>query len=272
MILPESGPLTTRGLDFWTESGERWQWRGVSSFLLFKRYLEGEDISHYVNTYKVLGANTFRVFGRSRNIATFNPSSFPDYFGRLPEFSDYLGNLGVRLEFVALTDAQDLTDSQQVQFVNQVYNALAGHWNVFVEVCNECEINGVREGTIRGPQTAGLLASAGSGAGCSPPRSPLNGSFAPFTYATYHDCRSSDWWEHPDMQYAGVPTISDEPMGAGEIFVAGRRDNNPDHFYHFGRNAKWWGATFHSEGGLRADVPGPLTLECARMMFKGMME
>ena len=266
----ESGPLSTRGLNFYDQSGNRWQWRGVSSFLLFKRYLDGEDITEYIRTYQAVGANTFRIFGRARNISSFNPTNYPSYFSSLSRLSDFLASLGVRMEFTALVDAQDMTDAQQTQFVNQIYNALQGHWNVFVEICNECEPNGVFQ-SFNSP-TNGILASAGSGAGCSPPRSPLNGSSAPFAYATYHDCRSSDWWEHPGILYAGVPTVSDEPMGASETFVNGRRDNNPSHFYRFGQNAKWWGATFHSEPGLRAELPGPITLECAKMMFKGMME
>jgi hypothetical protein len=92
-------------------------------------------------------------------------------------------------------------------------------------------------------------------------------------YVTWHSPRDDrfDGWGHVLALAEGSaliskwmrPVISDEPIGAGDKFEAGRRDDEPARFRAAAvvTRLAGLGATFHYEGGLQALVPTGRQLE-----------
>jgi hypothetical protein len=99
---------------------------------------------------------------------------------------------------------------------------------------------------------------------------------------TFHSSRSSgdNGWGHVrDMKIAAEfvkkarkPVVDDEPIGAGERFIPGRRDDSPERFRAHAQAAKRHGvyATFHYEGGLQAMIPAGRELQCFRAWRGGL--
>jgi hypothetical protein len=93
-------------------------------------------------------------------------------------------------------------------------------------------------------------------------------------YATAHLSRSpgSEGWGHVEdlldaqkmLRETQRPLINDEPIGAGERFDPGRRDDSPERFRTAALLTRMLGlgATFHYEGGLQAAIPSGRELEC----------
>jgi hypothetical protein len=265
----ERGPVRISGTGFVDQSGQPWQYRGVSSFMLFHRYLEGESVDGLLEAYRTLGGNTVRVWGMvwwdgNPVVLHLVPSDYGEsYWAKLSSFADLVASHGMRVEFSIFSDAGRIMPDQgaEIRFADRVYETLANKWNVFVELCNECELNGVTPS--RFPSTSRVLASAGSGGGGVVPPTIWG-------FLTYHDNRASDWYQHVNYPSVGVPVVQDEPMGAADSPISGKRDNNPAHFYEFGTHVKYPGATFHSSSGLTADYPSATEAECGRQLFLGM--
>lgn len=260
----EHGFVVAQGRTFQND-GHEWQYHGATAFALFQRYLDGENITPLVLVYKDGGVNTLRVLGMW-GFQDFNPARYGEkYWSSLGSFADVLAQNGMRLEFVVFADAQRILPneaSQQAHF-NRVVATLSGRWNVFIELANEYSINGIDPRSFSRPTTA---SSAGSG-----PGGDVNGT--EWDYATYHPNRPDNWYTVMWVPNSSVPLVIDEPMGAAEFNQPGRRDNNPDHFYQFGKliyTLNVAGATFHSENGLYALPLGPTERECMTQLFKGM--
>ena len=93
-------------------------------------------------------------------------------------------------------------------------------------------------------------------------------------YITWHSPRDPghDGWAHVLALAQGrdllkqwnKPIVSDEPIGAGAKFEAGRRDDSPERFRAAALLTRLvgLGATFHYEGGLQASIPTGRELEC----------
>lgn len=109
-------PLTIRDFRFWDATGQPWIWKGCTDFLLYQRFLEGEDIRPILLDRRYVGANLLRVLGMCHNIARFYPRDYGDrYFTALPEFCALLGRYGFRCEFVVFADAQIIMPNESEQ-------------------------------------------------------------------------------------------------------------------------------------------------------------
>ena len=60
---PERGRLRVEGPRFYDANNEIWRWRGATQFLLFARYLNGENITPQLDWLVASGFNVIRVFG-----------------------------------------------------------------------------------------------------------------------------------------------------------------------------------------------------------------
>lgn len=70
----------------------------------------------------------------------------------------------------------------------------------------------------------------------------------------------------------GKPVLNQEPIGADETSVAGKRESDPSFYYTLGAlNRLFLGGNgvFHSQSGLMAEVLGPNQLACARAYLQG---
>jgi hypothetical protein len=116
--------------------------------------------------------------------------------------------------------------------------------------------------------------------------------FIVLDYITTHSGRKPDWaaeagkfghflfegWDadknNKGWRGAHVPPLDDEPIGCqeGPNPDFGRRDNRSDAFEDAGAGygVGGGGATFHSESGIQAVVPGPVQTACATSFFGAM--
>jgi len=283
---PEQGRLHIQGRRFYDADNHVWRWRGATEFLLFARYLNGEDISPQLDWLVGRGFNVLRVFGEvpscfgAARIGITNyerPFERPDFDAKLHAFFKVLEEHGLRCEYTVLTysDASDVMRAH----VQRVFDVAASHWNVMVEAANEPEYNGIDAVSVmHGVDRRGVL----SAYGLDPARAGRGAHVPVLDYGTTHDLQRD--LEHSpyntkdalEMQNAlGVPFVNDEPIGAidpgnpgfkqngpdvwGGINGVGARTVNRDLFISAASIAYMYSAgyTFHFQSGLEGRVPTP---------------
>lgn len=286
---PESGRLRIEGRRFYDADNQVWRWRGATQFLLFARYLNGEDISPQLDWLVDRGFNVLRVFGevpggfRSDEYGISNyerPFERPDFDTKLGAFFQLLADRGLRCEYTVLTYAA-ATDIMRAH-VQRVYDIAASRWNVFVEVANEPENNRIDPvAVMQGVDRHGVLSAYGIDPGRAS-RDTWKAQVRVLDYGTAHDLQRD--LEHSphntkaamEMQNVlGVPFINDEPIGAidpghprfaqsgpetwGHVGGGGARTVNRDLFISAAAIAYMYSAgyTFHFQDGLEGRVPGP---------------
>ena len=166
---PEQGRLRIEGRHFYDQNQKIWRWRGATQFLLFARYLNGENITPQLDWLVARGFNVLRVFGevpsgfRADQVGITNyerPFARPDFEARLHAFFALLESRGLRCEYTVLTywDASDVMRAH----VQRVFDVAASHWNVFVEVANEPENNNIDPvAVMKGVNRRGVLSAYG---------------------------------------------------------------------------------------------------------------
>jgi hypothetical protein len=283
---PESGRLHVEGRHFYDAANQVWRWRGASQFLLFARYLNGEDISPQLDWLVDRGFNVLRVFGEVPSgfradwygVTDYErPFERPDFDAKLHAFFKRLEERGLRCEYTVLTywDASEVMRAH----VQRVFDIAASHWNVMVEVANEPENNQIDPvAVMRGVDRRGVL----SAYGLDPARAGRGARIPVLDYGTTHDLQRD--LEHSryntkdamEMQNAmGVPFVNDEPIGAidpghpvfkqngpeiwGAINGGGVRTVNRDLFISSAAIAYMHSAgyTYHFQVGLEGRVPTP---------------
>ena len=267
IVAPSLQRVSKAGLHFYTADGQRFVWKGISSFLLYKRWLDGEDISSLTENYVVVGANLVRVFGMVPYQPIFDVAQYSAYYKRLPEFARWLAGHGLYLEFTTFAGRQDFTIDEQFHF-RACCDQLRNEPNVFIELCNEYSKNGIDPRTFTKP--AGLLASAGSEIGDTAPA-------VFWDFFGWHGRR--DWAKLANLddmlatcQAHGVVGIHDEPIGFADFEWPGRRTTSRLAAQSIASEGARLGdgATFHCESGLRSLPLGALEHVCAREFFKAL--
>jgi hypothetical protein len=283
---PERGRLRVEGRRFYDADNQVWRWRGATEFLLFARYLNGEDISPQLDWLVDRGFNVLRVFGevpsgfRADRVGITNyerPFERPDFDAKLHAFFKLLEDRGLRCEYTVLTywDASDVMRAH----VQRVFDVAASHWNVMVEVANEPEYNQIDVvAVMQGVDRRGVLTAYG----LDPARAAKDARIPALDYGTTHDLQRD--LEHSpyntkdamDMENAlGIPFVNDEPIGAIDpgnpafqqtgpetwsgINGGGARTVNRDLFVSAAAVAYMYSAgyTFHFQHGLEGRVPTP---------------
>lgn len=292
----ERGFLRVAGVQFIDERNRPWQYRGCSDFSLAWRFIRGEDIEPILTDRIAVGCRVLRVLAMMENVAHFWPQQIPGYYQRIAAFVDKVASRGLRVEFVVFADARNKLDEarsvmphladQQAHYA-RVVAALQRKWAVLLELCNECEQNGVDPQRFQRPPPP-LIASRGSSGGEQLPPMP------PWSYTVRHGSRGPQWprdakgaldvrdgWPCSEEEFkrgcvpfggTHQPTVEDEPMGASEADQPGRRSNISDDFAYFGATAALMsaGATFHSDAGIQSEPFGPRQRACAIAMFDAM--
>jgi hypothetical protein len=98
-------------------------------------------------------------------------------------------------------------------------------------------------------------------------------------YVTVHIDRSGDGWDHVSRvadlaqlaQKAGMPVVSDEPMGAAERDERRRRLSDPAVFFGLGVLGRMSSipSTFHCEDCMYCRIPAKVQDACARAFVRG---
>lgn len=268
--------LRPDGTGWRAANGTRFEWRGITAFRLVELVAHGREpeAEAYLKWAASQKLTLVRVLAMARVLFELPPADGQAALGKLLELSQ---RHGIAVEVVALAD----TASYDFDVRNhvRVIGAIAARFpNAVIEIANEpyhptqsAEVH--RHAFLRDlrqliprdvPVSLGTLDEGGElGAG---------------DYVTWHSPREADWPERlragADLvRRFGKPVIADEPMGAADRAVPGRRDNRPEHFRAAARIAResGLGATFHYEGGLQARRPSPREAACLAEWMAGLI-
>lgn len=253
--------LRIDGVQFKTEQGELFQWRGYSMFLAYRRFLAGDDLRADLAVLRARRINLLRVFGPLPWVET------PDYraqgfnMSRLGEFFALLASEGFYCEWVPI--CYDFDRTLQRQLVQQSFDIAAQHPNVLIEVANEPHVNDTDPvGIMDGIDRRGVLTAYGI---YWPYYTSANDPLPTLDYITIHTTRDTAWHRKArhaqELQHSTrKPCISDEPAKAIEdnfSYPGGKRI--PHEFvWHHAISALWTpGSTLHTEEGKWGRVPTP---------------
>ena len=200
----------------------------------------------------------------------------------LPRLLTLAAERGLFVEIVTLADTAD-TSIDLAKQVAAIAAIAAAHPNAIVEIANE-PWHPTQDPRLHDPAFVKVLADL------VPGQVPValgsieggDGYAAAGRYVTWHSPRSNaaDGWGHVLELASGAalvtrwrrPVISDEPVGAADTLVPGRRDNEPARFAAAAALTRiaGLGGTFHYEGGLQARIPAGKELECFEAWSKGL--
>ncbi len=238
----EKGRIHIDGLVFRDEAGAIWGWRGATSFLLYQLWLMGgaAAVDPTIADWMSLRnrPNVLRWLGMVNSFSRLHPQDWPEYYDELQPFQRHLwSRWQIRGECVIFADSGDIMPDagDRERHAQRIVDALAGEPNVFIEVANEpSQHSNMPDGDeeayalylkVRRP---GVMVATGAG----------DGQYAG-DYVTVHTPRDGepDWpWPRKarDLldvrQIARVPCVADEPMGAAEVRINGKRDTAQTNF------------------------------------------
>ncbi|HEX9368071.1 MAG TPA: hypothetical protein VF921_15680 [Vicinamibacterales bacterium] len=269
------GHLKVSGTRFVKPDGTAFEWRGISAFRLLELVAHGReaDADVYLGWAASKKLTVARVLGMADNLFKLSPA---DGQHALPRLLELAQKRGLHVEVVALADTATIRVDYP-RHVKAIGEICARYPNALVEIANEpvhpTQATAVHEaGYLKSLATlvpAGVPVSLGS---------VENGNgFADGTYVTWHAPRSGAWPAEiahgaAMMERFKKPLVNDEPMGAGEKALPGRRDNDPEHFRQAAAASRraGLGATFHYEGGLQASLPSKIELACLDAWLAGL--
>jgi hypothetical protein len=235
-----------------------------------------EKQAEYLDWAVRTGFNGVRVFAGALTWAGQTPASA---LAGLPAFLDRAYARGLAVEVTALTDTG--TGYDMAAHVDAIGAICAGRQNVVVEVGNEIghgsqslalTLDYARQlgETLLTPR--GILWAVGAPIETD---EPIDGVYpgAGGDYCTVHLDRGRETWNqvrrvreiYAVVEAHSCPAINNEPIGADENYVAGKRWNDPAMFFTLGAldRAFGTGGVHHSQAGLMAELPGPLQQQCA---------
>jgi hypothetical protein len=277
--VPPLLPLRVDGYYLATSDGKRWFAKGMTEFLLYMRFLNGEDIRPVLAECQALGCNIVRVFG----MVTWGPlipRDHPDYYDRIPAFLDLLAEYRLYCYWTVFCDTRIILPnvSDQLTHYSRVVEQLRSRPNVVLELVNECDANSNYVEIWRFPKPQGLLSCCGSNGGDATPPLP------PFDISDFHARRDlpsaikdmcvlelRDGWDNSDGRYPGThgPIWHGEPVGFAETYQADRRWADPRLAAELAGTARGTacGIVYHSDDGVQARPLGPVQRRCAEAFF-----
>jgi hypothetical protein len=284
----ERGRLHADGRHLYDEQHQPWRLRGVSLFLLFHRFLHGQDITADLVWMTRRGRNVARVFGCvdwGDGLAPgyARPWERPDFDAHLRAFFALTAAKGVRVEFSVLTYAFDMNEMRA--YVQRVYDIAQDFPLALIEGGNECENNGIDIVEVyRGVDRHGVLSAYGNDPERHCDAAPDADAWAAcmrrevpvLDYGTSHDLRRDIhsarnpkdalefsglfgkpwWWDEPVGMVEPNDPLMNPPNGDGFMNHAsggGTRTINRDVIVSGQIVATFYccGYTFHPECGAR---------------------
>jgi hypothetical protein len=273
----QQGRIHLDGRMFRTEDGASWSWRGVTAFTLYLLWLEGGAgaidpvLADWFSAAGSSPFNVVRVLGMVNSFAHLWPQEHADYYDQLQPFVRYLfSRWGLRIEFVIFADSGDILGNGDIDpHAQRVAGLIADEPNVFIEVANEPSQHTNLNGGDQKAYEIYLSLKA-------PGRIIATGAYSweqPGDYLTDHTPRE-DWVRKANDLKDGCeathrPTVGDEPIGAAEVAIPGKRDNVPSSFAQYAAIAAMngSGSTFHSDNGILCQPFQPVQRDCAAAFF-----
>jgi hypothetical protein len=255
-------------------AGTPFDWRGISAFRLLEMEAAGrrDEVDSYLSWAASEHLTVVRVLTMAKHLFELPPERGAPHLDAL---LDRAASHGLFVEVVALADTASYAIDPAVH-VQRIARICAHHSNALLEIANEPyhptqadrvhDQNYLRDLLRLVP--AGVPAAAGA--------ADFPTQYTEGTYVTAHFPRSigAEGWGHVRdlktgrdlLRASGKPVINDEPVGAGQRFEPGRRDDDPERFRAAALASRLTGlgSTFHYEGGLHARKPEGRELECFR--------
>jgi hypothetical protein len=260
------GRLTTSGTAFVQADGKPFAWRGLTAFRLVEFVAHGRtgDADAYLAWAASKHATVVRVLAMADVLFSLSPADGQHALGQT---LDLARKRGVYVEVVALADTARLRVDVP-RAVRAIGSVCAAYDNCLLEIANEPGHPTQLADLHDAAYVKSLVPLVPKGVPVSLGSVEYGDGFAAGSYVTWHAPRT-----RPVAALdAGArllarfkkPVVSDEPIGAAETRVPGRRESDPDVFRHMARTSKQLGlgATFHYEGGLQARIPVGRELAC----------
>lgn len=267
--------LKISGTRFVDDKGAPFEWRGISAFRLVEFVAHGreKDAEAYLAWAASKKLNVVRVFAMADGIFQLSPA---DGQHALPRLLELAAKHGIYVEVVALTGTA-VIKVDMPQFVKAIGEICARYPNAVIELSNEPG-HPTQSKTMHDPAYLKSLVDL------VPAQVPVSlGSvdygegFGAGRYITWHAPRTRTW--HLEIAKGadiakrfGKPVVSDEPIGAADTLVPGRRDNDPARFRAAGAAARaaGIGSTFHYDGGIQARMLTKIEMACLDAWLEGL--
>ena len=270
-----SGHLRISGSRFLTRDGAVFHWRGISAFRLLEFVARGRDkqADAYLRWAASKRLNVVRVFAMADGIFQLTPE---DGLRALPRLLEMARRHGLYVEVVAFTGTSVIT-VDRAAFVKSIAAICVRHPNALLELANEPG-HPTQAREMHDPShLRSLLPLVPKELPVALGSVEYDDRFAAGTYVTWHSPRGGDWVRTVDEGAALLrkfkkPVINDEPIGAGDEAVPGRRDNDPARFRAAAAAMRraGVGATFHYEGGIQTRLPTKRELACLDAWLEGL--
>lgn len=295
------GGLRQDGRRLRDKDGATFRWIGATSFRLLHMVANGEDPRPVMRELVGEGFNLARTLTTAVHLFDLPAAKG---LAALPTLLAIGQEEGIGFELVALADTKGWSRQQIADHLQAVYQiAESFDWGV-VEGGNEIgPVHGTQSGEVvdvcRSFTSRALPYCPGSvhgGEFCKDPKALTAGELKrgqtegvwPFwdevstygrAFGTSHLKRGDDRANRIrhvrelelSSNNAKCYFVDDEPQGAAEANVPGRRDASPSAFFGQGVLAQVFGlgATFHSECGLRSERLQPVQMACAKAFIRG---
>lgn len=272
-----TGHLRVSGTQFITPDGSRFEWRGITAFRLVELVAHGReaDADAYLKWAAAKQLTLVRVLVMADALFKLSPA---DGVRALPRLLEIASRHGLYVEAVALADTAAIRVDIPAH-VRAVAEICAGHRNAILEIANE-PAHPTQARVLHDPaflqQLARLLPD---GAPVSLGSIEANDGYGAGDYVTWHAPRGGDHVRNLRrgselIRRFEKPVVSDEPIGAADVAIPGRRDNSPDRFRAAAMATReaGMGATFHYESGLQAKLPSAVELKCLDAWMSGLRD
>ena len=266
--------LKGSGTQFIKPDGSVFEWRGITAFRLLELVAHGREAEadRYLAWAASKKLNVVRVLAMADGIFQLSPA---DGRQALPRLLEIAQTHGLFVEVVALTGTSVITLDMPAH-VKAIGEICARYPNALLELANEPG-HPTQARSVHDAATLQALARL------VPPTVPValgsveyGDGFAAGSYVTWHAPRSNRWYA--DLAHGAElvkrfkkPVVSDEPIGAADRAVPGRRDNNPEHFQQAAAASRraGIGATFHYDGGVQASPLTAIEMACLDAWLAG---
>jgi hypothetical protein len=269
------GHLRVSGTRFLSPDGTPFQWRGISAFRLLEFVAHGHEkqADEYLRWAASKRLNVVRVFAMADGIFQLTPE---DGLRALPRLLELASKHGLYVEIVAFTGTS-VIKVDRAAFVKAIGAICAKHPNALLELANEPG-HPTQATEMHDPaHLQSLLPLVPKQVPVALGSVEYAEGFAAGTYVTWHSPRSATWAKQVEegakmLRQFGKPVVNDEPIGAADAPIPGRRDNDPARFRAAARAMRraGVGATFHYDGGIQTRLPTRKETECLDAWLAGL--
>lgn len=269
--------LKISGARFVNTDGSVFQWRGITAFRLLEFVAHGREAEAdaYLKWAASKKLTVVRVLAMADGIFQLSPA---DGERALPRLLEIAKRHSMYVEVVALTGTA-VVKLDIPRFVRAIGAICARHPNALLELANEPG-HPTQSASVHDPvYMQSLLKLVPKTVPTALGSVEYDDRFAAGQYVTWHAPRTRDWPAEIAKGAALVrkfkkPVINDEPIGAADQAVPGRRDNQPEHFRQAAAASRraGLGATFHYDGGVQAKPLSPIELACFDAWLAGLTE